>query len=99
MIIFNDVIVKPKVYNKHHGNAPIGSIYIGRGSKYGNPYVIGEPHPITGKPMTRDDVCDLFEKDVLPNLDVSELKGKNLICFCKPHRCHGDPILIKANKE
>lgn len=78
------------VHNKHHGTAPSGAVYIGRGSPWGNPYVIG-------KDGTRDDVCDLFEKNILPTLDVSKLAGKHLICFCAPHRCHGDAILKKAN--
>ncbi len=49
--------------------------------------------------MTRDDVCDLFEERILPGLDVSALRGKDLICFCKPKRCHGDSILEKANRD
>ena len=30
----------PRVYNKHHGDAPPGAIYIGRGSPWGNRFVI-----------------------------------------------------------
>lgn len=51
-----------------------------------------------GIPMTRDVVCDRFEVEVLPYLDVSELRGFHLLCYCKPERCHGDLILKKANK-
>lgn len=87
----------PRVHNKYHKTAPSDAVYIGRGSKYGNPFVISAPHPDTGRPMTRDDVCDLFEKLILPSLDVSELAGKDLVCFCKPRRCHGDSLLLKAN--
>jgi len=32
----------PRVYNRHHGDAPPDAIYIGRGSAYGNRFVIGE---------------------------------------------------------
>lgn len=66
------------------------AVYIGRGSPYGNPFVLG-------KHGNRDQVCDLFEKNILPTLDVSGLRGKCLLCFCAPLRCHGDSILIKAN--
>jgi len=76
----------PAVYNKHHRNAPPGAVYIGRGSSYGNPFVIG-----------RDEVCDKFEREVLPSLDATALRGKSLVCYCKPARCHGDAILRKAN--
>ncbi|ASV44733.1 ribonucleotide reductase NrdA-like [Agrobacterium phage Atu_ph07] len=80
----------PKVHNKYHNTAPSDAIYCGRGSPYGNPYVIG-------KDGDRDDVCDKFEQNILPTLDVSALRGKDLICFCKPKRCHCDSIIIKAN--
>ena len=88
----------PSVHNKYHKTAPGDAVYIGRGSPWGNKHVIGEPHPDTGVPMTRDDVCDLFEQKVLPYLDVSGLAGKDLVCFCKPKRCHGDSLLAAANQ-
>lgn len=81
----------PKVYNKYHGDAPKGAVNIMRGTPYGNPYMIG----IHGD---RDKVCDLFETHVLPKLNVSRLKGKDLLCCCAPSRCHGDSILRKANR-
>lgn len=79
-----------KVHNKYHNTAPADAVHIGRGSPYGNPYVIG-------KDGNRDQVIDLFVKNVLPTLDVTKLKGKHLVCFCKPAKCHGDSILAKAN--
>jgi hypothetical protein len=75
-----------EVYNRK--NAPAGAVYIGRGSPWGNPFVIG-------KDGTRDEVCDRFEKEVLPYLDVEPLRGKDLVCFCAPKRCHGHSILRK----
>ena len=88
-----------KVHNKYKDTAPVDAVYIGRGSPYGNPYVIGQPHPQTGKPMTRDEVCDLFEQKVLPQLDLSGIIGKDLICFCKPKRCHGDALIKAARRS
>lgn len=80
----------PAVFNKHHRNAPNKAVYCGRGSPYGNPFVIG----VDGD---RDQVCDRFEREILPTLDVSALRGKDLICYCAPARCHCDAILKKAN--
>ena len=82
----------PRVLNKHKMDQADyeNAVYIGRGSPYGNPFKIGEHG-------TRDEVCDRFEREVLPSLDVSALRGKNLVCFCAPLRCHGDAILRKAN--
>src|SRR5450432_917559 len=59
----------PRVYNRHHGDAPPDAIYIGRGSAYGNRFVIGEHG-------SRDDVIKRFECEQLPDLDVSKLAGK-----------------------
>jgi len=80
----------PKVYNKHK-NPPEWAVYIGRGSPWGNPFIIG-------RDGDRETVCNRFRDEVLPNLDVSELRGKDLVCYCAPQRCHGDDILRKANK-
>lgn len=37
-----------------------GAIYIGRGSIFGNPFVVGELHPAQPRPMTREDVVELY---------------------------------------
>tara|TARA_R100001510_G_scaffold50995_1_gene50428 strand:+ start:1167 stop:1424 length:258 start_codon:yes stop_codon:yes gene_type:complete len=69
-------------------------VYIGRGSKWGNPYVIG-------KDGNRDEVIEKYRLYIerTPELlcAISELKGKNLVCFCKPQRCHGDILLKRAS--
>ena len=77
-----------KVVNKYKH---VYDVYIGRGSKWGNPFVIG-------KDGTREEVINKYEKYLLnsPELlnSLHELKGKTLGCFCKPKACHGD-ILVK----
>lgn len=69
-------------------------VYIGRGSKWGNPFKIG-------RDGTREEVIRKYEKYLLDNPklmeDLSELKGKRLACYCKPLACHGD-VLIKYIK-
>jgi uncharacterized protein YebE (UPF0316 family) len=83
-----------KVHNKYHNTAPIDAIYIGRGSVFGNPFVIG-------KDGDRDEVCDKYESMVKNDIhlmkQIKELKGKHLVCFCAPKRCHGETILKLAN--
>ena len=70
-------------------------VYIGRGSKWGNPYHIGQHG-------TREEVIKKYENYLLGNTDLmnslNELKGKVLACWCSPQACHGD-ILIKLIKE
>ncbi len=80
----------PKVLNKHNHGIPAGAVYCGRGSPYGNPFIMGTHG-------NRDEVCDRFEREILPGLDVTALRGKDLVCFCAPKRCHCDAILKKAN--
>jgi hypothetical protein len=71
-------------------------IYIGRGSKWGNPFVMKDYSQ-----EERDRVCDEYEKwfwtTDLPN-QLSELKNKTLGCYCKPKRCHGDFLANEVNK-
>lgn len=87
----------PRVFHKDAEDCPPGARYIGRGSGYGNPFVIGHYWAAKKRRMTRADVIERFKCEVLPNLDVSALRGCDLACHCKPLDCHGDPILEKAN--
>lgn len=80
----------PRVLNIRKDEIPDVAVYCGRGSLYGNPFIMKNE-------TERDLVCDRFEKEILPNLDVSALKGKDLVCYCAPKRCHCDSILRKAN--
>ncbi len=70
-------------------------VYIGRPSKWGNPFVIG-------KDGNREEVVRKYEQWILkqPDLieEISTLKGKTLGCWCKPAGCHGD-ILAKLADE
>ena len=86
-----------KVYNSYNKDAPAGSVYIGRGSPWGNPFRIG-------KDGNRDEVCEKFERmlrssPVLVRRIKQELSGKDLVCFCAPRRCHGDTLLRVANER
>lgn len=62
-------------------------IYIGRPSKWGNPFEIG-------KDGDRDEVIFKYHEWIKtqPHLlnSLNELKGKTLGCWCSPKRCHGD---------
>lgn len=66
-------------------------VYIGRPSKWGNPFSIG-------KDGTRKEVIEKYERYILKNKellnDLHELEDKVLGCWCKPKSCHGD-ILVK----
>jgi hypothetical protein len=83
----------PRLYNlrhKHRIPIPKGAIYCGRGTPYGNPF-IGGTHG------SRARVIERFKNEVLPDLDVSALRGKDLVCWCVPLPCHCESIMEKAN--
>jgi len=70
--------------------------YIGRPSKWGNPFVVGADG-------TRDEVIEKYEQwiQTQPDLlaDVYKLKGKVLGCWCAPKRCHGEILVKLANEK
>jgi hypothetical protein len=76
-------------------------VYVGRGSKWGNPYShkVGTlAEHVVG---SRTEAIQKFEEYLLSNQDLmsslEELKGKTLGCWCKPKSCHGDILLRYAN--
>lgn len=68
-------------------------IYIGRGSKWGNPFVIGKDgdrEEVIAKFKSK--LWEAIESDPALVEELKTLKGKALGCFCKPKPCHGDVI-------
>jgi hypothetical protein len=63
-------------------------VYVGRPSKWGNPFVIG-----------RDGSRDAWIVQQ-PALMVAlhELHSKDLVCWCAPERCHADVLIELANR-
>lgn len=72
----------------------VDRVYIGRPSKWGNPFVIGEDG-------TRAQVIEKYREYLLTNAnlmaDLPELSGKHLVCWCVPLACHGHILLDFAN--
>jgi Domain of unknown function (DUF4326) len=83
-----------KVLNKHKVGLPESAVYIGRGSKWGNPFRIG-PDGDRAAVIAKHERWLCHQHDLLRALD--ELRGRDLVCFCAPLRCHGDLLLRLAN--
>jgi hypothetical protein len=72
------------------------TIYIGRPSVFGNPFVIG-------RDGTREDVISKYEiyarqsKEIMSEIERLP-EDAILACWCSPKPCHGD-ILVKIWKE
>lgn len=84
-----------RVANKRVDRDIEDAVYIGRPSKWGNPFVIG-------KDGTREQVVAKYEQWLMAQpklLDAAqrELRGRTLLCFCSPAPCHGDVLLRVAN--
>lgn len=77
-------------------------IYIGRPSKWGNPYSHLSGTLANYKTETREEAIEKYEEYLRNNpsllADLHELEGKTLGCWCRPLSCHGD-ILIKLLNE
>jgi len=79
-------------------------VYIGRPSKWGNPF----SHIIDTKAIyrvsTREDAISLYREWITIGdgkhllKDLHELKNKTLGCWCNPKACHGD-VLIELVKQ
>ena len=71
-------------------------LYIGRGSRWGNPFRIG-------KDGTREEVVQKYatwiraQPILMANLKV--LRGMRLGCYCKPRACHGDVLVLLVEEE
>jgi predicted NAD-dependent protein-ADP-ribosyltransferase YbiA (DUF1768 family) len=92
------------IYNKHHKDAPEDAVYIGRGSPYGNNWSHMENTKAEFKVASREDAVLTYDLWLSgqPKLIAQikkELKGRDLLCFCKPLLCHGEILERVANDE
>ncbi len=88
---------------------PANTVYVGRPSKWGNPFLI---HPA--------EICNKCGQEIDSEMDaetavrcfshslelrammpfISQLKGKNLACWCPlDQSCHADVLLKLANQD
>jgi len=86
-----------KVYNKHKDKTvPAGAVYVGRPTKWGNPFTV--------ESFGREECLRLYriwlDKMIEQGkLNLAELRGKDLVCWCSPEPCHADILMERANKE
>ena len=83
-----------RVLNKREAGVPAGAVYIGRGSKWGNPFRIGPDGDRTAV-IVKHERWLADQDHLLRALD--ELRGRDLVCFCAPLACHGDLLRRLAN--
>lgn len=78
-------------------------VYIGRPSKWGNPFSHLEATLAKFKVKDREEAINKYrewivtQKHLMNSLD--EIRGKILGCWCKPKACHGDVLVELCNLE
>lgn len=99
----SDWVLSPKRIQRKRSKGwrmPEDAVYVGRPTKFGNPYRVGRNMPASD--------CVQFYREWLqgkrynqntPNaLDVESLRGKDLACWCPLGQpCHADVLLELAN--
>ena len=76
-----------RVLNKSRHRIPAGAIYIGRPSKWGNPFAIG-PDGSRERVLAKYRAW-LTTQPALIEAAKRELTGHDLVCWCAPQACHG----------
>lgn len=78
-------------------------VYIGRPSKWGNPFSHRSNTLAQYRVASREEAIAEYRKWVQqqPELMAAlpELRGKTLGCWCKPLSCHGDILSELANES
>lgn len=83
---------------------PPGAVYVGRGSKFGNPYDWRHGTDTGNDP--RADAVLLFKSwlakgrgpSAPTDAEIQDLRGKDLMCWCALDQpCHADVLLELAN--
>ena len=92
------------IYSRRKGAVPPppDAVYVGRGTEWGNPYVMG-------RDGDRATVCQMFAVYAQKRLAqdpgwLDPLRGKHLVCWPKATpesrlRCHAETLLRLANQE
>jgi hypothetical protein len=90
---------------------PPNTVYVGRPSKWGNPYAVGKLSDDAKYPVTAAQAVAFYDRWLhTPGTQggagaryrlqaMVELHGKNLCCWCPPNQpCHADVLLEIASR-
>lgn len=85
----------PRVLNAKTVDRLGHTVYVGRPTKFGNPFLIGTHG-------NREQVIVQYRRYLMRNPELVaaaklELAGRDLVCWCAPLPCHADILLEIAN--
>lgn len=84
----------PKVFNKFDPDIPASAVYVGRPTKWGNPFKVAD----YGRGTALQEYSKWIKTQPQLRADARrELRGKDLVCWCKPDACHADILMSIAN--
>lgn len=84
-----------RVLNKRANGRPVGAVYVGRPSKWGNPFRLASEADRAA--VVAKYRAWLLAQPALVAEVKRELAGKDLVCWCAPRACHADVLLEVAN--
>jgi len=87
----------PRVLNKRTDVIPPDAVYVGRPSKWGNPFrmrVFTDSQYKEAVGYFRGYAKDRLKQE--PDW-LEPLRGKDLVCWCVPHPCHAEVLLELVN--
>lgn len=94
------------IHHKHsHNINPNDYVYIGRPSKWGNPFTHINNSLAKFVLNDRNEAINAYKEWLINGEgkyllnDLYELKGKTLGCWCKPKSCHGDILVELVNTK
>ena len=86
------------VANKRDIEPLPGDVYIGRPSRWGNPFkVAAEDERAEAIERYRDRLAEDLEQNSTTAADLRTLAGRRLVCWCAPKPCHGDVLASAAD--
>jgi hypothetical protein len=85
-----------QVHNKRAGKTPAHTVYVGRPTKWGNPFSVER--------YGRAEAIEQYKRWVIKPAPArlrqemrEQLRGKDLECWCAPEACHAHVIAFIAN--
>ena len=95
---------EPRVLNKRFDFTSPATVYVGRPTKWGNPFSHLENSIAQWHCETREEAIAkhrewFLNHPVLMAAAKAELRGKDLMCWCSPKTCHADILLEVANSD
>ena len=85
-----------KVWNKRDEGVPADAVYVGRPTKWGNPFVVGRDG-VRGECVELHRAWIVNQPELLAQL--WQLRGKDLVCWCAPAACHAETLRDLAEAD